>query len=78
MLFLQSFLIQAAGINAGSLSPVNNDEVDCYVKWMNDEAAPADFGQYNQLVSSKNDLKWIYEPDNHMHRYAIVLLDGDV
>ena len=59
------------------LSPVDNNEVDCYLKWMNDEAVAANFSQYNQLVSSKNDLKWIYEPDNHMHRYAIVLLDGD-
>lgn len=59
------------------LSPVNNDEVDSYLKWMNDEAVATNFSLYNRLVSSKNDLKWIYEPNSDMHRYAIVLLDGD-
>ena len=60
------------------LSPINTDEVDSYLKWMNDEPVAANFGEYNQLVSSKNDLKWIYEPRSDMHRYAMVLLDGDV
>jgi RimJ/RimL family protein N-acetyltransferase len=29
------------------------------------------------MVSSKNDLKWIFEPPQNMHRFAIVLLNGD-
>ncbi len=35
------------------LSPVSTDEVDRYLKWMNDEAVAIDFGQYPRLVSSK-------------------------
>lgn len=60
------------------LSPINVDEVDSYLKWMNDKSLAVNFGQYNQVVSSKNDMKWLYEPSSDMHRYAIVLLDGDV
>ncbi len=60
------------------LSPTNTDEVDSYLKWMNDEAVAVDFGQYPLVVSSKSDMKWLYEPSKDMHRYAIVLIDGDV
>ncbi|MFA6948037.1 MAG: GNAT family protein [Eubacteriales bacterium] len=60
------------------LSPIDADEVDNYIKWMNEEAVAANFGQYNQVVASKADLKWIYEPPTHMQRYAIVLIEGDV
>lgn len=45
---------------------------------MNDKAVATNLGQYNQLVASKSDLKWLYEPNSDMHRYAIVLLDSDV
>lgn len=60
------------------LSPINTDEVDIYLQWMNDQAVAVNFGQYNKLVSSKSDMKWLYEPSKDMHRYAMVLLDGDV
>lgn len=60
------------------LSPTDPDEVDCYVKWMNDKAVAVNFSQYNKLVSSKSDLPWIYEPSADRQRYAIVLLDGDL
>lgn len=60
------------------LSPINTDEVDSYLKWMNDEAVAVNFGQYPCIVSSKNDLKWLYEPPKDMQRYAIVLLDNDL
>jgi RimJ/RimL family protein N-acetyltransferase len=60
------------------LSPVNPDEVDNYLKWMNDEFVAVNFGQFTRVVSSKHDMKWLYEPGNDMHRYAIVLLDGDM
>ncbi|MEA4831531.1 MAG: GNAT family protein [Oscillospiraceae bacterium] len=60
------------------LSPINTDEADSYIKWMNDEAVAVNFGQYPRLVASKNDMKWLYEPASDMHRYAIVLLDEDV
>ena len=60
------------------LSPINTDEVDCYLKWMNDEYVATNFGEYPRLVSSKNDMKWLYEPGSDMHRYAMVLLDGDI
>ena len=60
------------------LSPINSDEVDTYIKWMNEDSALAvNFGQYSQLISSKNDLNWLYEPPQNMYRFAIVLLDND-
>ena len=61
------------------LSPVSDDDrdVESYIKWMNDRTVASDFAQYNCVVSSKNDLKWIYEPPSNMQRYAMVLLDGD-
>jgi RimJ/RimL family protein N-acetyltransferase len=60
------------------LSPVNEGDTETYVKWMNDEAVAVHFGQYPYTVSSKNELKWLFEPDEGIQRYAIVLLDGDV
>ncbi len=60
------------------LSPIDDSEVESYLKWMNDEAVAIPFGQYSRVVSSREDLKWIYEPPKDMQRYAIVLLDGDV
>jgi RimJ/RimL family protein N-acetyltransferase len=62
------------------LSPisVNDDDAENYIKWMNNKAVANNFGQYNRVVSSKSDMKWIYEPGNDMQRYAMVLLDGDV
>ncbi|MCL1842589.1 MAG: GNAT family N-acetyltransferase [Defluviitaleaceae bacterium] len=59
------------------LSPINADDIDTYMKWMNETAAQS-FGQYHLVVSSKNDLKWLFEPPNDMQRYAMVLLDNDV
>lgn len=60
------------------LSPINPDEVDIYLKWMNeDESLAVNFGQYPLMVSSKNDLNWLYEPPKNMHRFAIVLLEND-
>lgn len=60
------------------LSPVCTEEVDSYLKWMNDEAVAVNFGQFPKVVSSKSDMKWLYEPGIDMHRYAMVLLEGDV
>lgn len=60
------------------LSPINPDEVDIYLKWMNeDESLAVNFGQYPLMVSSKNDLNWLYEPPKNMHRFAIVLLENN-
>lgn len=59
------------------LSPIHADDAEIYLKWMNDEAVASHYGQYAWLVSSKNDLKWLLEPDSDIHRYAIVLLEGD-
>lgn len=59
------------------LSPVDSEEVESYLKWMNDEAVAVPFGVYSKVVSSRKDLKWIYEPNSDMQRYAIVLLDSD-
>lgn len=66
------------------LSPINPDptdpdEVDTYLRWMNEDKALAiNFRQYPLMVSSKSDLNWLYEPPQTMHRFAIVLLDGDI
>ena len=58
------------------LSPVNHDDAEIYIRWMNDERVG--FGQYSNVVASKSDLKWLFEPPSDMQRYAMVLLDGDV
>ena len=62
------------------ISPVSANDADAesYIKWMNDKAVAMDFNQYNRVVASKSDLKWLYEPPGDMQRYAMVLLDGDV
>jgi len=60
------------------LSPLNADDAENYIKWMNDGDVAVNFGQYSSAVSSKNDLKWLYEPGDDVQRYAMVLLDGDV
>ena len=62
------------------LSPVSSNDEDAvnYIKWMNDKAVAANFGQYHRVVSSKSDLKWLYEPPDDMQRYAMALRDGDV
>ena len=61
------------------LSPVNADEVDSYFGWMNeDKALSSFFSEYSHVISSKNDLNWLYEPSKNMHRYSIVLLQDDI
>ena len=61
------------------LSPINPDDVDAYLKWINeDKTLAVNFGQYPLMVSSKSDLNWLYEPPKNMHRFAIVLHDNDV
>lgn len=59
------------------LSPVNEDDAEIYIRWMNETVAQS-FGQYPLVVSSKSDLKWLFEPPADMQRYAIVLLEGDI
>ena len=61
------------------LSPIsiNDEDTIKYLKWMNEDVAK-DFGQYNRIISTKDDLKWLYEPPSDMQRYAIVLLEDDV
>ena len=62
------------------LSPIsdNEDDTENYMKWMNNKDVAINFGQYNRIVSSKNDLKWLYETPSDMQRYAIVHLEGDM
>lgn len=60
------------------LSPVNPDDAETYLKWMNDKAVAGNFGQYHWIVSSKNEMKWLFEPASDTHRYAMVLLNADV
>lgn len=59
------------------LSPISDNEGDAakYIKWMNDKAV--NFGQYNRVVGSKSDLTWLYQPPDHMQRYAMVLSGSD-
>jgi RimJ/RimL family protein N-acetyltransferase len=59
------------------LSPVNIDDADIYLKWMNESVARS-FGQYPFVVSSKSDLSWLFEPPPDIQRYAIILLDDNV
>lgn len=60
------------------LSPINTDDVENYIKWMNDKSIASNYAQYSSVVSSKNELKWLFEPESGVYRYAIVLLDSDV
>lgn len=60
------------------LSPINIDDAENYIKWMNDKAVAGNYGQYSLLVTPKSDMKWLFEPESGVHRYAIVLFDGDV
>jgi len=60
------------------LSPVSDADAELYVKWMNDAYVAKNFPQYSNVVASKNELKWLFEPGSDTQRYAIVLLDGDV
>lgn len=60
------------------LSPINPDEVDTYLKWINEDTVLAvNNSQYSIAVSSKSDLNWLFEPPKDMQRYAIVLLDNN-
>lgn len=59
------------------LSPINIDDAENYIKWMNDKAVASNYGQYSLVTTSKSDMKWLFEPGSGVHRYAIVLLDGD-
>jgi RimJ/RimL family protein N-acetyltransferase len=60
------------------LSPLRQDDAETFVEWLNDEAVAAQYGQYHEIVASKEDLKWLFEPDKDTRRYAIVLTGGDV
>ena len=60
------------------LSPMNPDDVNAYLEWMNEDRMLAvHFGQYPQMVSAKSDLDWLYAPPENMRRFAIVLFDND-
>ena len=60
------------------LSPVNPDDIDTYLKWLNeDKTLAVYFGQYSLMNSSKNDLKWLFEPPENMKRFAMVLSDNN-
>lgn len=40
------------------LSPINTDEVDTYLKWMNeDKTLAVNFGQYSRMVSLKSEFE---------------------
>lgn len=60
------------------LSPTNPDDAETYITWMNDKAVATNFGQYPSVVSSKANMKWLFEPGSDMQRYAMVLIDGDI
>ena len=60
------------------LSPVSQDGAELYVKWMNDPCVAKHFAQYSNVVASKNELQWLFEPGSDTQRYAMVLLEGDV
>lgn len=60
------------------LSPVNGDDAGRYLKWLNDKAVAGEYAQYTNLVATKEDLQWLFEPARGVQRYAIVLLEGDV
>lgn len=60
------------------LSPISADDAETYLEWMNAPAVAKNYAQYSSVVSSKSDIQWLFEPGSGAHRYAMVLLDGDV
>ncbi len=61
------------------LSPiVSDDDVCTYIKWLNEDKHLAiNFSQFHNMLTSKSDLNWLYNPPKDMHRFAIVLLDSN-
>lgn len=60
------------------LSPVNADDAETYIRWMNDRTVAGHFGQYTGVISSESQMDWLFKPRSDMYRFAIVLLDGDL
>lgn len=60
------------------LSPILANDAENYIRWLNDDEVAVNYGQYTSLVATKDDLKWLFEPDAGAHRYSMVLHDGDV
>ena len=60
------------------LSPVCEEDSEIYIKWMNDKYVASNFYLYPSVVSSKDDLKWLFEPGSDVQRYAIILRDEDL
>jgi RimJ/RimL family protein N-acetyltransferase len=59
------------------LSPMNTDDAEQYVKWLNDPDVAEHLGQYKKLISLPNEKKALEQMTNEGHNYAIVLKDGD-
>jgi RimJ/RimL family protein N-acetyltransferase len=59
------------------LSPVNEGDAEIYTKWLNDNEVSRDLGNYNRLISLKNEREILMRMASEGHNYAIVLIDGD-
>ncbi len=62
------------------LSPINVEDEETYIKWLNDEVVAINYAhtQYCSVISSKEELSWLFLPQKGIQRYAIVMIDGDI
>lgn len=58
------------------LSPMNAEDAEVYVKWLNDFNVTDGLGSSNRVVSLEDEKQWISQNSNQ-HQFAIVRLEDD-
>ena len=59
------------------LSPMNIEDVETYVKWLNDFSVTDGIGASNKITTMEGEKEWISQSENQ-HQLAIVRLEDDV
>ncbi|MCL2609542.1 MAG: GNAT family N-acetyltransferase [Treponema sp.] len=59
------------------LSPINPENLECYVKWLNDPDVAKNLGLYSQMLSLTNEKKTLEKMSDEGHNYAIILKEND-
>lgn len=58
------------------LSPMNAEDVEVYIKWLNDFAVTDGLGTSNKIVSLEDEKEWISQNSNQ-YQFAIVRLEDN-
>jgi RimJ/RimL family protein N-acetyltransferase len=58
------------------LSPMNSEDAELYVKWMNDLAVTDNLGTSGKVISLESEKDWLRD-NSAKQIFAIVTLDGD-